>query len=55
MKYIYLVSAILILSYNSNEEITELEQNEFEKMAQDWNNKYMQGSKNLEEILSGLD
>lgn len=55
MKYIYIVLAILIFSCNSNEGITEFEQNEFEKMAQGWNSKYMQGSKNLEEILSGLD
>ena len=55
MKYIYLVLAVLIFSCNSDEEITELEQNEFEKMAQDWNSKYMQGSINLEAILSGLD
>ncbi len=55
MKYIYFILVIVIFSCNSSEEITELEQNEFEKMAQDWNSKYMQGSKNLEEILSGLD
>ncbi|TBW28707.1 hypothetical protein [Gramella sp. KN1008] len=55
MKYIYLILAIIIFSCNTNEEMTELEQNEFEKMAQEWNNKYVLGSEYLEEILFGLD
>ena len=43
------------MSCNSNKTFTETEQNEFEKMAQDWQDKYTQGSVHLEKILSGLD
>ena len=55
MKYLYLILVIAFYSCNSDRPITETEQKEFEKMAQSWHNSYMQGSVNLEEILSGLD
>ncbi|PZX46342.1 hypothetical protein [Algoriphagus chordae] len=55
MKYIYLILLILCFSCNSDNAITETEKIEFEKMAQDWHNKYVQGSVNLADILAGMD
>lgn len=55
MKNIYLILAITFFSCNTNKPVTESDQNEFEKMTQTWQSKYMQGSENLEEILMGLD
>lgn len=55
MKHTFLIIAILFISCNSESEITESEQREFSEIAQAWQNKYVQGSENLEEILAGLD
>jgi hypothetical protein len=55
MKYVYLILVIAFYSCNSDKPITETEQKEFEKVAQTWHNRYVQGSENLEEILLGLD
>ena len=55
MKYIYLILTITFFSCNSDKAITETEHNEFKKMTQEWHNKYVQGSVNIDEILSGMD
>ena len=55
MKYTYLILVILFFSCNSDKGVTETEEIEFEKMAQDWHNKYVQGSVNLAGILAGMD
>ena len=55
MKHIYLILVILFISCNSDKAMTETEEIEFEKMAQDWHNKYVQGSVNLVDILAGMD
>ena len=55
LKYVYLILVIAFYSCNSDKPITETEQKEFEKVAQTWHNRYVQGSENLEEILLGLD
>jgi len=55
MKYIYLVLVLIFISCNSETPITESEQKEFTELTQAWHNKYVQGSVNLKEILSGMD
>ena len=55
MKYTYLILVILFFSCNSDKGVTETEEIEFEKMAQDWHNKYVQGSVKLAGILAGMD
>ena len=54
-KYIYLIVTIAFFSCNPGKGFTEIDQAEFERMAQNWQNSYIQGSVNLNEILSGLD
>lgn len=46
---------ILFFSCNSDKVMTETKEIEFEKMAQDYHNKYVQGSVNLADILAGMD
>jgi len=55
MKYTSLLFALIFISCNSENPITENEQKEFTEMTQTWHNKYVQGSVNLKEILSGMD
>ncbi|SDB51497.1 hypothetical protein SAMN03097699_1843 [Flavobacteriaceae bacterium MAR_2010_188] len=55
MKYILITLTFLFVSCDSKNSITEKEQKEFIKISQSWHNKYVQGSVNLEEILSGMD
>ena len=55
MKYIYLLLVGLIISCNSETPITEADQNEFAAMTQAYQSKYIEGSKNLDEILAVMD
>ncbi len=55
MKYIYLIFLFLIVSCNTDKDALKTEKPDFIEMAQTWNNKYIKGSENLEEIMSGLD
>jgi len=55
MRWTYLVLVILLISCNSESPITENDQKEFTEMTQIWQSKYVEGSVNLKEILSGMD
>ena len=55
MKNIFLILLVLMISCTSNMEITEEEQINFEKIAQTFQAKYMDGSKNCEEIIKSID
>ena len=55
MKYTYLLLVGFIISCNSNTSVTEADQNQFADMAQAYHSKYIEGSKNLDDILSAMD
>lgn len=55
MKPAYLTALLFVIACNNEEPISKADEQEFTQIAQAWHSKYMQGSKNLEEILSGLD
>jgi hypothetical protein len=55
MKYIYLILLFLIISCNTDKDTLKADEQDFIEMTQNWQNKYTQGSENLEEILLGLD
>ena len=55
MRLFYLILAIVIVSCNSDRPLTDQDQSAFEKMAQDYQTLYMEGSVNLDEILAGMD
>ena len=55
MKYVLIALLALLVSCDSEELVTAVDQEEFKDMAQTWHHMYMEGGANLEEILSGLD
>ena len=55
MKYNYLLLLGLIFSCKAETPVSEAEQSEFASMAQAYQGKYNEGSKNLAEILSSID
>src|SRR5690606_4629438 len=55
MKYFSLVMLFLIMACNNKMGTLKTAEENFIKRSQTWQNKYVQGNKNLDEILEGLD